>query len=151
MSRWPLTLEERFNSHIVRRGPDECWTWTGFLDPCGYGRFRVDGKMYGAHRWALGLVSGGVREDLHALHSCDNPSCVNPAHLRWGTHQENVQERNAKKRQARGERNGRAKLTAEQARQIRDMPGSCRKLGKLFGIADTIVGEIKRGERWNHV
>lgn len=151
MSRWPLTLTERFNSHFERRGPDECWPWTATLDAHGYGHFKINGRFHGAHRVALAWATGGMRSDLHALHSCDNPRCVNPAHLRWGTHQENVRDRNARSRQARGERNGRSKLTADQARQIREMPGSMRSIGKLFGINGSVVAEIKRGERWSHV
>ena len=64
----------------------DCVIYNGPRDPDGYGRFR--GKA--AHRWAYATYVGEIPEGLSVLHSCDNPPCVNPAHLRVGTQQDNV-------------------------------------------------------------
>lgn len=66
----------------------ECWTWRGVLTgSAGYGKY---GGVY-AHRIACEFWGRPEDEQL-ALHSCDNPPCVNPAHLSWGTIEDNVRQ-----------------------------------------------------------
>lgn len=79
----------------VRRGADnECWPWLRGTDDKGYGRTYVDGRCCGAHRIFLCIAKGEPPIGLpFALHSCDNPSCCNPSHLRWGNHTENMHDR----------------------------------------------------------
>ncbi len=75
-------------------GPGACWEWRGTLVK-RYGVLQVDKKRHKAHRLAL-VWLGGERDSsngvLSVLHSCDNPKCCNPEHLRFGTHQENMVE-----------------------------------------------------------
>lgn len=79
----------RFWEKVEKRGPDECWYWKGADRKAAYGQLRVDGKAVLATHLAL-LLDGRPRPaGLNALHSCDTPGCVNPAHLRWGTQKEN--------------------------------------------------------------
>ena len=68
---------------------DECWNWTAFKR-AGYGRFRFNGKIYDAHRFAWLLMNGEIPDGMVVLHSCDNPSCCNLKHLSLGTQKENV-------------------------------------------------------------
>lgn len=68
-----------------------CWTWLGCVGGDGYGHVRHNGKISAAHRVAFELATG-QRPSGHILHSCDNPLCVNPMHLREGTHLENMKE-----------------------------------------------------------
>lgn len=82
---------DRFWSRVDERGPDECWEWTGGRMVRGYGVFwPIKGGADGAHRvmWQLHhrlpIPPGRV-----VMHSCDNPPCVNPAHLSVGTHSDN--------------------------------------------------------------
>ncbi len=92
--------------------------WTGGKQVSGYGmayHHDENGKSVykPAHRASYELTYGPIPDGLDVLHRCDNPPCVNPAHLFLGTHAENMVDRNTKGRQARGERHPHAKLTAE--------------------------------------
>lgn len=82
---------ERFWSKVDKSG--ECWYWTASRDPKGYGTFGFEGKVHKAHRIAYTLAFGEIPAGAHILHSCDNPPCVNPGHLRPGTHTENMQDK----------------------------------------------------------
>jgi hypothetical protein len=89
-----------FCGHIdTTAGPQSCWPWTGYRDKDGYGTYT---KGRRAHRLACAAEHGpppfaGAR----ALHSCDNPPCCNPAHLKWGTQKQNVADCIARGRRAR--------------------------------------------------
>jgi HNH endonuclease len=76
---------------------DGCWEWQATRRG-GYGRYRIDGRLEDAHRVAYRLWFGPIPDGLDVLHSCDNPSCVRPAHLRVGTHAENMAEAVARRR-----------------------------------------------------
>jgi hypothetical protein len=90
------TLEERFWSRVDKRGPDECWPWIGAQNGNGYGRIKVDGILWVAHRVAYALATKKwPKSDLTyhgkvVMHRCDNPACCNPAHLQIGTQRRNV-------------------------------------------------------------
>lgn len=75
-----------------------CWEWQGTKVQGGYGRFGVNGNMRLAHRVAYEAFVGPMPEGAETLHSCDNPPCVNPEHLRAGTHQDNMRDRSARGR-----------------------------------------------------
>ncbi len=96
------TVAERFWEKVAKGAPDDCWEWQAsvFTGRYGYGRFqfgRPRGVVY-AHRLAWELTNGQVPEGAHVLHSCDNPPCVNPSHLRIGTPADNAQDMLARKR-----------------------------------------------------
>jgi hypothetical protein len=73
----------------VTANTDRCWEWQGTLFPRGYGKVQINGKQHLAHRLAYQYATG-KEPKLSVLHSCDNPRCVNPNHLREGTSQDNT-------------------------------------------------------------
>lgn len=76
-----------------------CWLWDGSVTPFGYGRLTVANRVWTAHRLAMWLV-GKDPDGWCVLHSCDTPSCCNPAHLRLGTRSDNAED--AKRRERFG-------------------------------------------------
>jgi hypothetical protein len=107
-----------------------------------------------AHRYAYELVFGPIGGQLRVLHRCDDPSCVNPAHLFLGTIAENNADRNAKNRQARGETNGRAKLSEKQVRRVRRLNAGGvgqERLARRFGVHPKTIFQIVHGRTWRYV
>lgn len=157
----PSRRNKRMNDEIISefwaqvqiRGEDQCWHWTGAKTSRGYGRPMFNGRRRMAHRWALEFATGDSGEGRLALHSCDNPKCVNPKHLRWGTQLENIQDRVDRGRNgaARGTANGSAKLNAEQVLAIRadDRPG--RTIAAEYGVSQMLISAIKRRVIWSHL
>jgi len=94
-----------FWSKVDIKGPNDCWFWKGKTNISGYGIFGLDGKNIGAHRMAYILSYGYIDDKLFVLHSCDSRLCCNPAHLRQGTHIDNVNDALDKDRYYHGHRN----------------------------------------------
>lgn len=88
----PRPVDERFWSHVDRRGPDECWLWTGYVQPNGYGKFKPtdNSSSIWVHRMAYMLEVGPIPEGLTLDHLCKMPRCCNPAHLEPVTLRENL-------------------------------------------------------------
>jgi hypothetical protein len=98
----PIPFPERFWSHVHKT--NTCWLWTGRTNPTrGYGRMYYNRHDTDTHRIAWELMHGPIPTDMVVCHRCDNPPCVNPDHLFLGTHADNVADKVAKGRQAKGE------------------------------------------------
>ena len=158
-----MTFFERRKNYIAFAGPDECWLWTGLLNPKGYGRVFHQGKMQQTHRIAFEEVNGkGSAYGLLVRHTCDVPACLNPAHLLSGTAADNSRdmvERGRWRRytSSKGEANPSAKLTADDAAAIRAAyvprkPGfSQYALARQYGVSQCAIGRIINKKNWTHV
>jgi hypothetical protein len=151
---------DRFRSRLPQTLSDaQCWDWQGRLDRHGYGRIREGGSTgvsHLAHRIAWEVHHAEpVPPGMCVCHSCDNRSCVNPAHLFIGTPAENNADRAAKQRGPLGSAHHKAKLTPEQVHAIRAayLTGAETKaqLARRFGISDTSVHLIITRKHWRHL
>jgi len=137
------------------------WWYLGARDPDGYGRICEGGaavrgaKYLRAHRAAWIVTYGPIPDGMQVLHKCDEPQCVRPEHLFLGTNLDNVADRESKHRNRFGERHGNAKLTDQAVREIRDVyfAGgiSQEKLGKAYGVDQTIISDVVLYNYWRHV
>ena len=86
-----------FKRFIKKESEEGCWLWTGEKNARGYGYIFVDGFKYSAHRLsAMLFLNFDILSDMHILHRCDIPSCVNPRHLLVGTTQDNMTDKSNK-------------------------------------------------------
>lgn len=90
------SVEHSFFSKIDQSG--ECWEWKASQYKFGYGAFYNGKKVTHAHIFSYEIHFGEIPKGLFILHSCDNPKCVNPDHLRAGTQKENVKDMIDRKR-----------------------------------------------------
>jgi hypothetical protein len=141
------------NTRLDSRG---CLVWTGSCHPYGAIHFNHKGQRYWpqAHVVAWELANNiSVPANLFVLHSCDNPPCVLPAHLRLGSAAENTQDMMERNRSPVGEQSKNAKLTEKDVRIIRSLVGvvSYAVIAKSFGVSRTQVHHIATGKAWRHV
>lgn len=157
-SRWEgVTTESRFFAKCKPSDTTDCIEWFGAADKLGYGRFSFEGKPRLAHRIAYMLHYGErLPDDVVLMHTCDNPKCVNPAHLVAGTQSDNMWDKVRKGRHNfkgydAGTKNPNAKLTEDQVRAIRLDNRSATEIAKAFGISRPVASKIIRRELWRHV
>lgn len=152
---------ERFWQKVDKSGGDDaCWLWIAGKNDHGYGTFRIgsrrDGsrKTIGAHKVSWEIANGEVPNSLHVLHECDNPVCVNPAHLFLGTNLDNIKDKVSKGRGHHpvGESNGRAILLLDQVREIRETYAkggiSYARLARIYGCTKTNIANIVSRKIW---
>lgn len=150
------TALEKFHQKYKKNESTGCWLWTGSTRPNGKGVLYPrhtddDGKSVSAHRFSHQHYRGDVAGKF-VCHTCDTPLCVNPDHLVAETHQWNMMDMRNKNRSYRGEGEdaNSSVLTNKQARQIKDSSLSQSKLAKIYGVSQTTISRIKRGESYVH-
>ena len=159
-----VSLEKRFWGKVSKKGDDECWPWTGKRDIFGYGIIRpVRQSDIRAHRLSYELHYGPIPEGLSVCHRCDNPCCVNPAHLFVGTHQENMADMAAKGRQVfqrrperatHGEQHYAAKLDSSSIvaiRQRRENGEQLDQIARSYGVSKQTIWRAVHRKTWKHV
>lgn len=153
------SLLKRFWEKVDKRGPDECWEWTGARHGLGYGVLRLERKRENirANRLSWIIHNGEIPKGLYVCHLCDNPPCCNPAHLWTGTYADNIRDMVGKGRNgaARGERSAMSRLTDAQVVEMRAMHATGRhaqaQLADRFGVGKSTVQAIVSKRTWKHV
>jgi hypothetical protein len=159
---------EQFWVKVDKKGLDDCWEWLGTRYHGKYGFFKdrvnifdgenVIGKtIMTAHRYSYILHNNEILNGLFVCHHCDNPGCVNPAHLYAADCQRNTQDacdRNLISH-AKGSKHGRSVLTEVDVENLyrmyyQDKMGKS-EISRLLGTSATNVGDILKGRRWNHL
>ena len=135
-----------------------CWEWKKGKNVHGYGLVRFNKKTSLAHRVSYEIHNSVIPSKMKVLHSCDNPACVNPEHLRVGSHQENMED------MARKGRQGNQILRPEevvlikgflkrrsQSKTGRTEYGASKFLSRWFNVSRETITQIISGRNWNHV
>jgi len=169
-------LNDRFWTKVNRDAPNDCWEWTANKNNHGYGMFSL-GAVVGkklAHRLSFEDAKGPIPIGGLILHSCDNPACVNPDHLRVGTHKDNTQDCFDRKRRTlppvisgpdhwrnrypervlHGQEVPTSKLTTEQVIALRIAYVSGVKYDVLsaeYGLPVHSLKDITTGISWQHI
>lgn len=146
------SLAERFHANVEVGEPGECWKWSGPVGNGGYGRLGKQKRE--AHRLSWELHRGAIPTGMRVCHTCDNPPCANPAHLFLGTAADNSADMVAKGRSNRGERNGNARLTANDVlviRRLRREGQTLKSIAKVYGVGVPTVHDIATLRRWAHI
>lgn len=155
-----------------------CWEWQGARDSKGYGRVSYLGRPQTVSRVAWELVNGPIPDGMEVCHTCDNPPCINPAHLWIGTRSDNQRDSVNKKRNraathperyqrgkdsfsakyperlARGEKHGNARLKTQDVHEIRQRYAngeSVSSLARAYNINWSTVDRVVKRKWWKHV
>jgi len=128
-----------------------CSEYQGYRTSKGYGLRSRNGKINGAHRHAWEEAYGPIPESMQVLHRCDNRACVNPRHLFLGTNADNMEDRNTKGRQAKGERMGASKLTEADVLEIFEDRRPLRAIAGDYGVSHKTIFNIKKGLTWTYL
>lgn len=152
----------RFWSKVDRGGPDDCWRWQGTVTTGGYGTMRLTkgGRaQVTASRIAFYVATGHHPGDLFVCHRCDNPICVNPAHLFVGSQKDNMQDCAIKGRCRTGDlpkglAHHNARLDPLKVRAIRGRVRggeSMASVARAHGVSETAISRVVQGITWRHV
>lgn len=148
-----------FWSRVDVRNADDCWEWQGARTMArgGYGVVKIHRKQWRTHRLAWKIIHGFVPSEMQVQHTCDNPPCCNPSHLKLGTAKDNVLDMHKRGRAAdhRGENHASSKLVKADILEIRRLYAtgkiSYSILGRLFKVSKMHICRIVNRERWDHI
>lgn len=132
-----------------------CMEWQQAVGANNYGYVWFNGKIWSTHRLVATFVYGEHPSSTHVLHSCDNPPCINPEHLSFGTAHENMLDKwlkgRAKGGSMKGESHPQSKLTAAQVAEIRADYGpgmTTWDLAEKYGVSKTAIKNIINHKSW---
>ena len=122
-----------------------CLVWQRGRNSYGYGIVYDKGnsKQFAAHRVMMQLELETDIAGHHVLHTCDNPSCINPNHLKLGSHKDNMADKKEKGRQCKGFDHGSCVVTPEQVDIILSDKRSTRKIANMLGISHGTVHRVR--------
>lgn len=128
---------------------DDCWEWKAGTNARGYGTLQTRKcaqRHKLAHRVSFALEHG-YESELDVLHTCDNPSCVNPNHLYEGNNGDNVKDKLSRGHYSNGTTT-RSFISSEEKSEVlrlRKIGYSYRRIAGLTGISKTQVHTIVNG------
>lgn len=145
-----------------------CWEWRGAKFQSGYGMIVVNGKQKRAHRVMFECAKGPIPVGLLVRHTCDNPACINPAHLCLGTNADNSADMVQRGRQAKGDRSAMrrvevrarmstlmagenssfARLSWDKVSMIRKDRRSHSEIAKDYGVSQPTITRVKNRNTW---
>jgi hypothetical protein len=137
----------------TKRTENNCIEWQRYRDADGYGKWRINGEKRNVARLVCALIYGEPLSAQQALHSCDNPPCINPDHLRWGSHRDNNDDKILRQRLV-GEKHPLARYTDAQILDLKT---------KIANGADPVASykalsmtrfqfhNIKSNKSWSHI
>lgn len=147
------TIKERFDEKYVIDDTTNCWNWTASKWAGGrYGKIHSD-KIRGdvaAHRISYEIHKGEIPKGMEILHECDNSLCVNPDHLRIGTHQDNMNDMVKRKRHGAGERHNKCKITDAQVLEMIKLKNEgimLKDIAPMYNIHSATVSRLTRNMR----
>lgn len=168
-------LDQFVRSRTRRRGPNECWAWTGAFTKSGLPAMALRIRDYDEHdllqefgidydtknpairRIVYGLTFGSVPYDMMVFMTCDNLQCVNPNHMYISDSMGSAEVRNRRGTVCRGEQAWKATLTEQQVREIfariqnSEDQVVIRDLAREYNVRPNVITAIKRGDAWGSV
>lgn len=140
----------RFLSKFDTGPAEACWPWRRSANDA-HCQFWVHGRSVGAHRMAYEYYVGSIPDGMWVLHHCDNPPCMNPAHLFLGTAADNSRDMVEKGRQCFGERNAHARLSDDDVRDVLISQKSSRSIAREYGVSKATIQRVRLRETWSHI
>lgn len=135
-----------------------CWVWTATKVRDGYGQISLGGKRMPAHRLSYLIFRGKIKKGNYICHHCDNPPCVNPAHLFSGTSSDNRRDCFSKKRHKiiSGAKHYNSKLNRTQVLEIKEFHAKNPNIqfkhsAKKYSVTRQCIRLIVKGINWKQV
>lgn len=131
--------------------------------PAGHAGYLVvtlyaEGKSKGAfiHRMVTLAFHGDPPfEGAYACHKDDCNTNNRADNLYWGTHEDNTRDREERGKTSRGIGNGRAKLTEDDVREIREIYArgnlSQAEIARMYKVHQTRISHIVLRKHWPHI
>ncbi len=146
LEQYPILGPRDVFENRIKKTPT-CWLWTGTTNQYGYGIFLMPGEQpVRAHRFSYEFFVGPIPEGKIIMHTCDNPPCVNPDHLRVGTKDDNNKDTAHKRRHNYGLDHWNGRLSETQVAAIRESTKTQKELSEQYGITQSHISRIKSGE-----
>ena len=157
--RFTAEFWARFDARTRPQGDCIVWTLANGAPCYRYGLAWPKGEWRRpllTHRLAWMRAFGAIPAGLFVCHHCDNPPCVNPAHLFLGTVADNNRDRDQKHRCPRicGEAHPGARLTDAKVRRIRFLSANRvpqKLIAAAYGITRAGISGIVTRRLWSHI